>query len=172
MKLWIALMGIALLVTGCSTPSFQPESNDTIKKQAKLIVEQSEEIKKLKAKLAKKKHRKKYMRKHHSLKTKKTTTKTVKNLKVNPNKEKMIPKKQIKLKKVEDTNYSADYMYPGQKSTTKKVKTTTVKPVVKGISKAECISMVGAEKFAKYTQILGSEAASIRRCKMLKAMKN
>jgi hypothetical protein len=40
------------------------------------------------------------------------------------------------------------------------------------MTKAECISMIGADKFAKYTQMFGSEAASLKRCKILKAMKH
>ena len=39
------------------------------------------------------------------------------------------------------------------------------------MTKTECISMIGADKFTKYTQMFGSESASIKRCKMLKAMK-
>jgi len=168
MKLWITLIGMTVLFTGCTTPSFQLESDKTIKKQAKLIVEQSEEIKALKEKLAKKHTRKKHYRKKHIKHT--AVKKAAKTLQVNPNKEKMIPKKNIKLKKVEDTNYSSDYMYP-QKDVPKK-KAAVVTTASKSISKAECISLIGSEKFAKYTEILGSEAASLRRCNMLKAMKN
>ena len=38
------------------------------------------------------------------------------------------------------------------------------------MSRGECISMIGQEKFDKYTQMLGDEASAIKRCKMLKAM--
>ncbi len=86
-------------------------------------------------------------------------------------------KKNIKLKKVEDNNFNSDYMYPQTKKQPKKVKTatklaqadTTTSSVM---TKTECISMIGQEKFDKYTQMFGSESASIKRCKMLKAMRN
>ncbi|MCD6211505.1 MAG: hypothetical protein J7J02_00860 [Sulfurovum sp.] len=89
------------------------------------------------------------------------------------------PKKNIKLKEVEDTNFSSEYMYPETK--TKKAKPVTVakadttEPVTpaastSNMSRGECISMIGQEKFDKYTQMLGDEASAIKRCKMLKAM--
>lgn len=89
------------------------------------------------------------------------------------------PKKDIKLKEVEDTNFSSEYMYPETK--TKKAKpvavakadsTETTAPAAStsNMSKGECISMIGQEKFDKYTQMLGDEASAIKRCKMLKAM--
>ena len=37
------------------------------------------------------------------------------------------------------------------------------------INKEECIAMITQEKFDKYAAMFGSEAASIKRCKMLKA---
>jgi len=87
-------------------------------------------------------------------------------------------KKNIKLKKVEDNNFNSDYMYPQTRSTPKPKKvtklaqaeTSTITSSVMG--KAECIAMIGQEKFDKYTQMFGSESASIKRCKMLKAMRN
>ena len=89
------------------------------------------------------------------------------------------PKKDIKLKEVEDTNFSSEYMYPETK--TKKDKpvtvakadpTETVAPAAdtSNMSRGECISMIGQAKFDKYTQMLGDEASAIKRCKMLKAM--
>ena len=89
------------------------------------------------------------------------------------------PKKNIKLKKVEDTNFSSEYMYPEAK--TKKAKPVAVAKVAStettapaastsNMSRGECISMIGQEKFDKYTQMLGDEASAIKRCKMLKAM--
>jgi PBP1b-binding outer membrane lipoprotein LpoB len=86
------------------------------------------------------------------------------------------PKKNIKLKKVEDNNFSSEYMYPGEKKKKEKsVEVAKVDPAETAISandmsKSECISMIGAEKFDKYTQMLGDEASAIKRCKMLKAM--
>jgi len=81
------------------------------------------------------------------------------------------PKKNIKLKKVEDNNYSSGYMYPGA---TKKKPLTVAKATTTtntSMDRAQCITMIGQEKFDKYTQMFGSEAASLKRCKMLKAMK-
>lgn len=101
------------------------------------------------------------------------------------------PKKEIELKEVEDTNFSSEYMYPTtkkkKKKTNKKVEKapsttvgestgeeikpeTTPKTNATDMSKAECISMIGQEKFDKYTQMYGGEAASIKKCKMLKSM--
>ena len=85
------------------------------------------------------------------------------------------PKKNIKLKEVEDTNFSSEYMYPE----TKKKKPATVtqtdsteasKTASNSMSRGECIAMIGQEKFDKYTQMLGDEASAIKRCQMLKAM--
>jgi hypothetical protein len=83
------------------------------------------------------------------------------------------PKKNIKLKKVQDNNFSPDYMYPEttkpkitnptnvtQVSTTK---TTTT------MSEQECINLIGQDRFDKYTQMLGSTSGAIKRCKMIKA---
>ena len=89
------------------------------------------------------------------------------------------PKKNIKLKEVEDTNFSSEYMYPETK--TKKAKPVAVAKVAStettapaastsNMSRGECISMIGQAKFDKYTQMLGDEASAIKRCKMLKAM--
>lgn len=79
-------------------------------------------------------------------------------------------------KRIDDTNYNADYAYPEDKVTkVKPLKTvenniSTTKPS-HAMSKEACITMIGEEKFNKYTQMLGSEASSIKRCAMLKAMK-
>ena len=93
------------------------------------------------------------------------------------------PKKKIKLKEVEDENFSSEYMYPEAKK--KKVKTVEKKSEATtstsdtmavdttastGMSKAECIGMIGQEKFDKYTQMYGGESASLKKCKMLKAL--
>jgi len=82
------------------------------------------------------------------------------------------PKKNIKLKKVEDNNYSSGYMYPSAtKKKPLKVAQTTTTSTSTSMDRAQCITMIGQEKFDKYTQMFGSEAASLKRCKMLKAMK-
>ena len=82
------------------------------------------------------------------------------------------PKKDIKLKEVEDTNYSSEYMYP--KDTVKKDKVAKPSEVPlasdTGMNKEECIAMISQEKFDKYATIFGSETASIKRCNMIKAM--
>ena len=74
------------------------------------------------------------------------------------------PRKVIKLKKVKDNNFDEKYMYPTKKNKSK-IKTDTM-------TKEECISMLGEDKFAKYSKMFGSESASIKRCVLLKAMKN
>ncbi len=78
------------------------------------------------------------------------------------------PKKKIKLKKVKDNNFNADYMYPTAKKKKVNKPITTAKADI-GMTKAECINMITQDKFDKYTKMFGSETASIRRCKMLKA---
>ncbi len=81
------------------------------------------------------------------------------------------PKKKIKLKDVDDTNFDAAYMYP--KDTKKNEKTEIPEQMASVTSdtmdKKECIAMITQEKFDKYAAMFGSEAASIKRCKMLKA---
>ncbi len=47
--------------------------------------------------------------------------------------------------------------------------TPTPKPAVKkGVSKSECIDMLGYDKFNSYAKKYGSEAAAIRRCNMMR----
>ena len=86
--------------------------------------------------------------------------------------------KKGELVEVQDGNFSSAYMYP--ESTRKKKKevkvseaqadTTTVATTSNTMNKAECIGMIGQEKFDKYTQMFGNEASSIKRCAMLKEM--
>lgn len=88
------------------------------------------------------------------------------------------PKKHIELKEVQDDNYSPEYMYPDDKY--KKDKLVEDKPgdtadaslekAAASMSRDECISMIGQEKFDKYTQMYGSEDASIKRCTLLKSI--
>ncbi len=87
------------------------------------------------------------------------------------------PKKNITLKEVQDDNFSSAYMYPEANVKKEKVvkvaeaeTTTTVATTASAMSKEECISMIGQEKFDKYTQMFGNEASSIKRCSRLKAM--
>jgi predicted nucleotidyltransferase len=82
------------------------------------------------------------------------------------------PKKEHELKEVEDTNFSDAYMYP--EGSTKKAPVTKVAaaPVIAtsgAMNKAQCIAMISQEKFDKYAAMFGSEAASIKRCQMIKA---
>ncbi len=81
------------------------------------------------------------------------------------------PKKEHELKEVEDTNFSDAYMYP--EGSVKKAPATkvAVAPVATSgtMNKAQCIAMISQEKFDKYSAMFGSEAASIKRCQMIKA---
>jgi hypothetical protein len=81
------------------------------------------------------------------------------------------PKKKMKLKKVDDTNFDSAYMYPEDTKKKEKVETleqTTI-AATDIMDKEECIAMITQEKFDKYAAMFGSEDASIKRCKMLKA---
>ena len=82
------------------------------------------------------------------------------------------PKKNIELKEVEDDNFSSDYMYPDANKKPEKIeKVVAEEPAtVKEMSKAECVSMLGQEKFDKYAQMFNGDAGAIKKCKMLKAL--
>lgn len=85
------------------------------------------------------------------------------------------PKKNIKLKEVEDENFSSEYMYPetDKKSAKKQEEVTTVATEDRSVSamtNEECISMIGQEKFERYAQMLGGDAGALKKCKMLKAL--
>ena len=86
------------------------------------------------------------------------------------------PKKNIKLKEVEDENFSSEYMYPkAKKQEVAKVKepvanTEDINPAISSMSNGECIAMIGQEKFDKYSQMYGGSSAALKKCKMLKAM--
>ena len=81
------------------------------------------------------------------------------------------PAKKIKLKEVDDTNFNTAYMYPEDTKKEPKKESPVQAPVMAEdtMDKEECIAMITLEKFEKYAAIFGSEAASIKRCKMLKA---
>jgi len=86
--------------------------------------------------------------------------------------------RKIKLKEVQDSNFSSEYMYPEDKvkkgNVVKVVKTKTAQTVISTentMAREECIGMIGQEKFDKYTQMFGDEASSIKRCAMLKSMR-
>lgn len=78
------------------------------------------------------------------------------------------PTKKIKLKEVDDTNFDAAYMYPTD-SKKKDIPEPMAIVTADTMDKEECIAMITQEKFDKYAAMFGSEAASIKRCKMLKA---
>ncbi len=85
------------------------------------------------------------------------------------------PKKNIKLKEVEDENFSSEYMYPetSKKTAKEPEKLATVaaeSPSVAAMTNEECISMIGQEKFEKYAQMFGGDAGALKKCKMLKAL--
>lgn len=158
MKIWKVSLGAVsalLLLSGCNNAQTVALQNKNAK-QALLIQKQQAEIENLKKTLNQKKKARK-----------KVPTRTSK---IPPK-----PKKNIKLKKVEDNNYSSSYMYPGAQKPKPKVtatpKPTTTSSTSASMGKPECIAMIGQEKFDKYTQMFGSEAASIKRCNMLKAMR-
>jgi len=139
-KLCIPILSASLLMTGCVTQQTAPVLKEPVKKVAK-------------------------PKKSKKVKKKSTRAKA--------------PKKNIKLKEVEDSNFSSEYMYPETKKKKKKPvtvaeadSTETAAPAAStsSMSRGECISMIGQEKFDKYTQMLGDEASAIKRCKMLKAM--
>lgn len=87
------------------------------------------------------------------------------------------PKKKIELKEVQDNNYSPEYMYPEDKYkkdtlTGKKGEASAQTPIEEmtpAMSKEECIGMIGQEKFDTYTKMFGNEAASLKRCTLLKS---
>jgi hypothetical protein len=94
------------------------------------------------------------------------------------------PPRKPKLKKVEDDNFSPEYMYP--ESTGKKRKrsssssdaqnrkedsaTPKATPTPASVTKEECIALIGETKYDRYVEMLGSEAAALKRCTLLKAI--
>ena len=150
MTKWIALASLALLFTGCAQRQL-PAPNPAAVYTQQIPEPQSPNPP---AEL---------------MHPKKTVSKKVVPQKAMPPK----PKVTHKLKKVEDNNFNPDYMYPDEKKTKKKVKTTVTKKVATNtpkMSKATCIQMIGQAKFDKYTQMLGGEAGAIKRCVMLQSM--
>ncbi len=84
------------------------------------------------------------------------------------------PRKNIKLKKVEDENFSSEYMYPetDKKSAKKVEESSTVTDTAPAVmmTASECVSLIGQEKFDKYSQMYGGDAGAIKKCKMFKAL--
>ena len=142
MKIWLTSTLSLFFITGCVSTTEYTQLQNKNAQQRLLIQQQQSQI--------------------DALKGKKTSSSLQK-----------ARKRNVKLKKVEDDNYSSEYMYPKTKqkpqNTTKLTQnqTTTASSIM---GREECISMIGADKFEKYTQMFGNEAASIKRCAMLKAM--
>jgi len=160
MKLWLVTAVALVFFSGCSFRGASHKLQNKNAKQMLLIQQQQAQIATLQQQLKKRLPRKK------------------KRLARIP----QAPKKNIKLKKVEDNNYSSGYMYPGAKKKKKtpvvkvaaantNVATTNTPNTSSTMNKAACIAMIGQAKFDKYTQMFGGEAGSIKRCKMLKAMR-
>jgi viroplasmin and RNaseH domain-containing protein len=68
-------------------------------------------------------------------------------------------------------------MYPDDKYKKDKLvetaETATENPIeglTPDMSREECIGMIGQEKFDRYTEMFGNEAASLKRCTLLKSM--
>ena len=80
---------------------------------------------------------------------------------------KPIHKKPIKLKKVEDSNFSPEYMYP---TDTKQEQSIEKEKIQQNTTMTidECIALIGQERFDKYKQILGSKSLALKRCQMIK----
>ena len=170
MKVWLLLVIGVFIFSGCSTKTQNYRLRTMNAKQAAVIQKQQAQINILRAKLKMRQIAKQKAEKAARVK-KSTSTQTALNGRLPK-----APKKNIELKKVEDSNYSSSYMYPGanKKPITTKKSENSANSTPKSTStmtKAECISMIGEEKFTKYTTMFGSEAASLKRCKMLKAMK-
>jgi len=151
MKLWLATVITLFLFSGCNSHQKNIRLQNKNAKLIQIIQQQNAKIEALKAKISARNKRKARIKRRPTLPTP--------------------PKKNIKLKKVEDNNYSSGYMYPAAKKKTVKVAQATTTSTSTFMDRAQCITMIGQEKFDKYTQMFGSEAASLKRCKMLKAMK-
>ncbi len=153
MKLWIAPALTLLFLSGCNSTQQNVQLQNKNAQQALLIQQQQAKIEALTKQLKKRKSRKINLTSSSALPPK--------------------PKRNIKLKKVEDTNFNSEYMYPQTKTKTEKVQPlTNTTSTTSSMTKEACISMIGEDKFNKYTKMFGNEASSIKRCAMLKAMKH
>jgi len=162
MKLWFLTATALIIFSGCNSRTQNIELQNQNARQALVIQQQQAKIDALDAKLNARAIARAKARARARAKAKAKRMSTI----PTP------PKKNIKLKKVEDNNYTSGYMYPGAaKKKPVKIAQATTASTSTSMDKAQCIAMIGPEKFAKYTQMFGSEAASLKRCKMLKAMK-
>jgi len=82
------------------------------------------------------------------------------------------PKKKIELKEVEDENFSSDYMYPDANKKPEKIEKLVAETPAADtdMTRTECISMLGQEKFDKYAEMFNGDAGAIKKCKMLKTL--
>jgi hypothetical protein len=92
--------------------------------------------------------------------------------------------KKHKMQEVDEKNFSDNYMYPEdgklakkdpiKKAIPKMENNTTIVPKTPiashGMSKSECISMMGEDKFEHYSKMFGGDAGAIKRCAMIKGM--
>ena len=85
------------------------------------------------------------------------------------------PRTPHQLYKVDDTNFDPDYMYPEtsrpQKKAPQKATPASNTPATGTMDKARCVKMLGQEKFTRFVTILGSEAATIKRCALMQRMR-
>ena len=195
MKLWLIPAIVLFFFSGCTPNKKMIDLQDRNANQARIIAKQKAYIKKLRSKIKSKSRRsfknKKIRNKrirnkqiqntqvqnaqvqdtqvqNKKIKNKKYLGKKAKNKTVHKTIPKA-PKKNIKLKKVEDNNYSSGYMYPG--ASKRKSANVPKRTTLSVMTRAECISMIGQAKFDKYTQMFGNENASLKRCSMLRASK-
>jgi len=151
LKIFLFTIVTLLLLSGCTSNSRLIQLQNKTIRQSMIIQKQQQQIAQLQAQLQQRKEltkQRKYSNRTHYPK----------------------PKKNIKLKKVEDTNYSSDYMYPDDKKA-KAAKTVASATPTLSMDKPQCIAMIGEAKFNRYTEMFGSEAAAIKRCAMIQAMK-
>jgi hypothetical protein len=152
LTLYLSAALALLTFSGCTSNSQIVQLQNRTIQQSLIIQKQQQQIHELKAKI-------KNLTKQKDTNRNKAFNTPVK------------PKKNIKLKKIEDNSYSSDYMYPDDKKTKKKTAPVTTVSQSSLMSKAECIAMIGEAKYDRYTEMFGSETAALKRCAMIRAMK-
>ena len=159
MKLTTLYIGAAAILFGLAGCTSQMAQERIAMKQSIMIEQQEDEIAFLQHQLEQCKNRT-----AQSSLTPQTSAPTDSAQKYYPK-----PKQNIKLKKVEDTNYKSAYMYPENKKQ-KSTGRLAAAPKI-SMNKSECIALIGEAKFTRYTQMFGSETAALKRCAMIRAMK-
>jgi len=178
--LYITTLVVLLGFSGCTSKTELTKLRQQTIRQSILIQQQQQQIEALKARLDAKQlakrladQRAEQYAKERARERARERAKEQKSLRSHTGqRQKTIPKKpiqNIKLKKVEDTNYSSDYMYPDDKRA-KNTQIARSTSTAISMNKTECIAMIGESKFERYTQMFGSEAAAIKRCAMIRAM--